>query len=64
MFFSKWVLIAVFATSDKDGGKGFSFQEFNSKETCEAAITSANEMAKLVYGNDSVFQFQLRCVKK
>lgn len=57
-----WILIAVFVSGAAQGGsKGFSFQDFDTKETCEAAKVQAIEMAKKVRGDDG---FQLECVKK
>lgn len=61
----KWILMAVFVTAHTMGGsKGFSFQEFESKETCEAAKVKAAQMAGKVRGNNGSDQFQLECVKK
>lgn len=57
-----FVLIAVFMTANTYSGvKGFSFQEFDSKETCEAAIVSAKQMASKVRGEN---EFRLLCIKK
>lgn len=61
----KWILIAAFVTGHTMGGsKGFSFQEFDSKETCETAKQKATEMAAKVRGSADPGQFQLDCVKK
>lgn len=61
----KWILIAAFVTAHNYGGsKGFAFQEFESKETCETAKLKAVELAGKVKGSNDPGLFQLDCVKK
>lgn len=62
-----YVLIAVFiTTSSINGGayKGVSFQEFETRETCEQAIKTTEKMLDGVRGYPGRDAYSLRCVKK
>lgn len=59
----KFILVAVFVLN---GGRGITFQEFDSKDACEVAIVAAKEMAAKtrLMGEDMDRSNQFRCVKK
>lgn len=67
----KWVLIAVFVmTNDgaglKAGGtgfKGFAFQEFDSKKTCEDAMGVTTRMVQSLDAVNAAM-YRLGCVPK
>ena len=62
-----YVLIAVFITTSSvniGAYKGASFQEFESKETCEQAIKATQKMLTEVRGYPGSDAFSLKCVKK
>lgn len=62
-----YVLIAVFITTNSinvGAYKGVSFQEFETKATCEQAREEAAEMLRSVRGYQGADAFSLKCVKK
>ncbi len=62
-----YVLIAVFITSSSvniGAYKGVSFQEFESKETCEQAKKTTEKMLLEVRGYTGSDAFSLKCVNK
>lgn len=63
----KFILIKVFLiNSGNTGGQGFAYQEFDSKESCEAAIVAAKDLAKSIklFGDDLNKKTAFRCMKK
>lgn len=62
-----YILIAVFITTSSvnvGAYKGISFQDFETKETCEQAKATAEKMFSLVKGYPGSDAFSLQCVKK
>lgn len=62
-----YILIAVFITTSSvnvGAYKGVSFQEFETKETCEQAKTTTEKMFESVRGYPGSDAFSLKCVKK
>jgi len=55
----------MFVTSKYLGGsRGLAFQEFDSKESCEAAKQKSLDMAEKTQGANRKDQFQLACKSK
>lgn len=60
-----WVLIAVFQTMALAGEhSGVAFQEFSSKETCEAAIVAVRELRLGRRHQGETDVINMRCLKK
>lgn len=62
----KWILIVAFVTSKSTVSSGqmhgFEFQEFDSKETCESAISESKRLVRKLNGSE--YDYTFSCVKK